>query len=488
MMEIVPIPLDEIEFHPNSFCDRDGRVFRWQGELYRGITHHNATLYRDILGKGIVQTLVDQNFLIDTALTTLSLPGYAMVVKHRALPFVSYVHEWCPEMLKDAALFITDMMIELANHGLTLVDFSTWDMLFEGCRPVFVDFCTINCADFDGDRSWTMFKDDFQSYFIYPLRLMSQGYGHLMRYLLADHTHNLIHPELAALLGYPSLYADLLKRSGWHPKITWRNFPAAIHPLRQRSYWLLRRVLLWIGIDIQVRGCALIQQLRREVDAITLPSCARPADDDLTLPPFQEWTVKQIGVHQSLSKLRPKTVLDIGCGAGWYAHLAASLGSNVVALDWDAHQVGQCYQFARDRSLSILPLVMDICNPSPGQGICNKVIPPAIQRLTCEMVLALGLVHLLVFEQSLTFPQISETLASFAKRWVLVEFISFEDAEIHRQWPEKPIWYSLEHFIETLEQHFSEVTAQSAPVESRVLLLCEHGGYISGHSLLQRHA
>ena len=41
-MRHVEIPFEEIHFHPTSFCDTDGRVFWWKGELYRGITENYA--------------------------------------------------------------------------------------------------------------------------------------------------------------------------------------------------------------------------------------------------------------------------------------------------------------------------------------------------------------------------------------------------------------------------------------------------------------
>jgi SAM-dependent methyltransferase len=472
LMETVPIPLDEIAFHPLSFCDRDGRVFWWRGVLYRGITPPKATFYQDILNKGIAQSLTQQNFLIDTTLTPFTLPGYPLIIQHRVVPFVSYANEWCPEMLLDTALMILDMMAELTNHHLTLVGFSTWDLLFDNFRPVYVDFCTIDRADFDGNCTWNVFKDDFHTYLIYPLQLMAQGYGNLARWLLADYEHNIIHPEFATLMGRPSLYAEL-NHLPYQQSLSWRTLPAAIGPIAWRGTRYLKRSLRSIGIEMEPRGRDLLRHLRHAVDRITLPKISTSSNGSLTLSPASTWSLKQQTVHQVLSELRPTTVLDMGCHEGWYARLAASLGSQVVALDRDDRQVALCYQRAKEQALPILSLVMDIRYPSPGQGVCNQALAPALKRLPCELVLALGLVHLLVFEQHLVFEQICETLAAFSKSWVLVEFIVAQDPEVYPRWSDIPDWYSLETFRDSLQRYFKRIDRVTSYGEYRTLLLCQ---------------
>jgi SAM-dependent methyltransferase len=475
LMETEPIPLAEIAFHPLSFCDRDGRVFWWRGELYRGITPAKAMFYKEILENGIVQDLTQRNFLVDTTLTPFTLPGYPLIIKHRVVPFVSYANEWCPEMLRDTALFILDMMLELATHHLTLVGFSTWDLLFDGFRPLYVDFCTIDRADFDGNRAWHLFKDDFHTYLIYPLRLMAQGYGNLARWLLADYEHNVIHPEFAVLLGYPSLYAELNHQSPQWRSLSWRTLPAAIAPIARRGTRFLRRSLQYIGFDTERRGQDLLHDLRREVERISLPRIASPPDNTFSasLVPSSTWTLKQQTVHQVLSDLQPMTVLDLGSGHGWYSQLAASLGNQVVAIDRDDRLVATCYQRAKEQGLPILSLVMDIRYPSPGQGICNNVIAPALKRLSCDLVLALGLVHLLVFEQHLVFEQIYETLAAFSKSWVLVEFVSGTDPEVYPRWPDCPAWYTFETFRDGLRRYFQKVDLLTSHSQYRTLMLCQ---------------
>ena len=220
-----------------------------------------------------------------------------------------------------------------------------------------------------------------------------------------------------------------------------------------------------------------MRQLRHELVSIAQPpGSTKPIGDEncfLPLTPAENWTSKHRSVHKVLTDLCPATVLDLGSGPGWYSQLAASLGSSVVAVDVDDRRVAYCYQEARKKDLSILPLVMDIRYPSPGHGTCNQVIAPALQRLPCEMVLALSLVDLLIFDQNLTFEQMCQTFAAFAKKWLLVEFADCEDSEVRQRWSKWRSWYTRENFLDALHKQFRRISTIPSHPASRVLLLCE---------------
>jgi len=92
------------------------------------------------------------------------------------------------------------------------------------------------------------------------------------------------------------------------------------------------------------------------------------------------------------------------------------------------------------------------------------------------MVLALGLVHLLVFKYYVPFEQIVETLATFARRWLLVEFISREDGEVRNLWWDWLSWYTLDQFQAVLGRYFNNITILPSHPQRRILLLCEKSG------------
>jgi hypothetical protein len=116
---------------------------------------------------------------------------------------------------------------------------------------------------------------------------------------------------------------------------------------------------------------------------------------------------------------------------------------------------------------------MDFSNPSPGYGLCNEWFLPASQRFKCDLVLALALVHHLVFKTQLRFEQIVAGLGSFVGRALLVEFISPDDRFAGEWVTSEHDWYTQENFEKVLRQSFRKITRYPSNVETRVLLLCE---------------
>lgn len=455
------IPPEEIDFHPLSFCDSGGRVFWWRGALYRGIRPRRASFYETLFEKGVIKRLIEDQYLVETELADLTVADFPVVLKHRPIRFVSYANEWCPEMLRAAGRFLSDLMSVLIPQGLMLSSANPWSLLFEGCRPLLVDLCDIVSVD-DGKKGvWERFQEEFEIDFAQPLRLMAQGHGHVARWILTDYERKEIRTQFAELMGYrrpqsPSrmAYDTVIRMAG-------RVLPARVRPAVAVPARLQEKML---------RG---VRKLRVELERIPLPlrKPGRPGDEtDASLPltPAAGWTRKQQTVYEVLSDLRPATLLDVGSGQGWYSRLAASLGSEVVALDADEGRVGECYRAAVDQNLPILPLVMNVRYPSPGYGIANTMIGAATQRLGCEMVLALSLVHQLAIEQLVPLEQIGEAVASFSRRWVLIEFVPPDESNAKAR-----AGYIREDLVRALERSCRVVRIMPSHPEPRALILCE---------------
>ena len=65
--------------------------------------------------------------------------GWAALLRHERIPFVSYPYEWPFSMLKDAALLQLELLRRALGEGLTLKDASPYNVQWRGARPVFVD-------------------------------------------------------------------------------------------------------------------------------------------------------------------------------------------------------------------------------------------------------------------------------------------------------------------------------------------------------------
>jgi SAM-dependent methyltransferase len=494
------ITKSDIVFHSSSGGDWNGRLFEWNGEIHRAIGSCYVNTLEKLFAEQVIQGLIDKGLLVQTELASLQLEDYPMVVKHHRIPFVSYAGEWSASALKDVALLIIDLEIELAQIGFSIHDVNPWNVLFEGTKPVFVDLGAImpleNTRIWSSPRAYPYFPayEQFCQLILYPLYLISWGYGRIARSLLLDY-RGVSKIELLKLS--PRLSHQLqafprqptFKRQLKATKQTVVDTLKSVIPVSIRSQikqQLASPQSTTSSTRVDVPSCDLSSRLkflrscRQEIEAINTDLTSEWAgyykafhvDDVPSFEVNDSWTIKNLNVLKILTELRPDSVLDIGSNTGWYSQLAAKKGSNVISFDTDDACVDQLYRQAKRNYLPILPLLMDFRSPSPGYGPCNRWLLPATERLACDLVLVLAVVHHLVSKQYLNFEQIAQTLSLFSKKWVLVEFMPPDDEWV-RDWltPEFS-WYTLENFMSSLHRHFSQIEILESYPSPRKLLLC----------------
>lgn len=455
---------DEIDFHPASRQDEAGRLFRWRGELLRGISASSEAFLADFVQSDAMQKLVRAKLLVETEITSYTTEGFPTVLRHRPLPFVSYPFEWSGPMLKAAALVVIDLAIALLDMDLMLKDAHLWNVLFDGPSPIWIDLPSI--VPRAGLEQWPA-AAEFQDECVYPLMLMAQNRPSLGRWLLAQ-DNGVPHTELEALDRRRSLGSGLVQRA-------WRRLSprsrdrlrSALRPRRGRGSKKETKRPASFSFPAQ------LAELKANVTAIPIV-LSRLDEICPTAEPARGWNAKQCRVQEILSRTKPRTVLDIGSGTGWFSELAAHFAEHVVAFDLDAKAVAQVFTRAQARQLSILPLVMDFTRPTPGCGLASHSHIAAFERFPCEMVFLLGVLHELIFKyRRLGMDEICDGLAAFSQRGVVVEFIPGDDPEVAEF---QSAWfadYTLENFTRSLRRHFPRIeTFPSAPA-SRTLIFGE---------------
>jgi len=497
------IASSEITFHPHSIIDSKLRLFWWKGNLYRGIGTEEAVFITKLFKDGLIQKLIEQELLIESEVIPLEIDGFDMVVSHRTLPFTSYSIEWCPAMVKDAVLTLLEFGIEVAKHGFALEDAHLGNVLFDGYKPIFIDLGSIKPFDkrvhYFRWESW----NEFLQYSLYPLILMSQGKDKVARLLMFDQEGISISNLLlltrragrSVQLPNPPIIVRLqlgLMQVLRPPYLDWlRNklssiqaiFTKQSHELQPESEVIESRkpqpqseLLEKIRQKTYLK---LLEETREYVKRIKLHSfptkSLNPSESSILSLVIQDaWTAKQMAVYKCLTELKPSSVLDIGCRTGWYSKLAAFSGSQVVAFDKNPDCITQLYYDAHEKKLPILPLVMDFTQLTPAYGLSSYRYMAATERFQCEMVLALGLVHHIVYEQKPPqFDHIVQGLALLSNRWLIVEFVPLEDLQMIRFRSLRHSWYTLENFLTALRKRFSSIHTMPSHPESRVLLVCE---------------
>jgi hypothetical protein len=409
------LPGNDVRFLSSASPLHGARLFQWEGEFYRAIRPAHTDLFRKLLREGVLEDLAAKGLLISSEEAPLQMEGYGLILKHPRIPCVTYPFEWPAQALRDAALQHVRLNLELARYELICQDAHPRNIVFDGTNPVFVDLGSIvplSATNPDGAMA------EFNGRFYYPLRLMERGQRHLARCLLSDLTHWITDREFTAISG-------------------WRSPFGALRALQRMGQRLKRSAYKRLGRPASARDhIAVWRRAERAISSVRLHSPNGFWTDYYknTPPLATPDTLKERTVADVLERLKPKQLLDIGCNAGRYSRLAASLGARVAACDADEGCVDQLYSDAKLRQLPLTAFLMNIRIPVPSHGWSGRQFPSAMERLRSDCVLALAVAHHLVFSQMADLEIVIDALCRFTRRDLVVEFISRDDQFVSRWW------------------------------------------------------
>ena len=429
------IPLEEIEWNLSSAADPVGRIFLWNGGIYRAIRASATPFVEELFKKGVLDRLAASGLMIESEIVPLSVAGFGLVLRHRRIRFPSYPFEWCGEMFRDAALLIWELDEELRAAGLELKDAHPWNVMFDDWRPRFIDIGSIRPAS--PTNRWGRYQE-FSLYAATPLYAMAAGKGDEVRELLRfELSHSAFPQKVLRLLPWQRrLYA------AWDARFAANRFKR-------------------VGRNLQ--------SLRFRHRTTEWSTYGEPDDYFLPFEPSPGWLEKQKNVYELLTRLRPTSVADIGCNNGWFAELAARQHIHVLAADLDEPSISELHTRARSRSLAIHAVLLDFVRATAS----NITWPAAADRFRSDMVLALALVHHLVFKNFLNFDVIARELSCYTERWLLVEFVPAHDPHLI-SWPlDRAEWYNLDSFCRALGRFFNKIEVLESAPAPRKLVLCE---------------
>jgi ribosomal protein L11 methylase PrmA len=177
-------------------------------------------------------------------------------------------------------------------------------------------------------------------------------------------------------------------------------------------------------------------------------------------------------VRELIERARPRTVWDLGANTGHFSRMAAECGASTIAFDFDPACIDKAYRDAQARDETrLLPLVLDLFNPSPASGWMNRERSSIFERSRPEMVMALALIHHLAFVGNQPMENIAEFFRGLAP-WLLIEFVPESDPQV-RLLAEQRAGIHHEYTRETFEQCFGKhfLIIASEPVTERGRLL-----------------
>lgn len=374
----------------------------------------SGLLDRDLdLGEIVESAEVGQ---VDRGAMDLLPQGSAAVLHHRRIPFVSYPYEWPFEMLRDAARLQLDLMLAALSEGLVLKDATPFNVQWRGVRPVFVDIGSFE--PYEEGQPWLGYRQ-FCMQFLYPLML--RAYRDVtFHQVLRGSPDGLSPGDFNRLLSFRDRFRRGVLKHVW--------LHARLEKSQAAAGGEVRGELKRAGFNAELVR-ANVRSLRKLVDKVSWTSESTVWTSYSKVNEYRSVDVaaKREFVERAASDRRWGLVWDLGCNDGSYTRIAAEHADYALAIDGDETLINTLFEDLREReSERILPLVLDLTNPSPNLGWRGAERSSLEGRGKPDLVLALALVHHLAIAGSIPPESILAWLRSL-DACVVVEFVTLED-------------------------------------------------------------
>lgn len=405
-----------------SFRDPSGFIFWHNGTVYRQINQRYAADFSQLHASGLYDNLVKRGLLL--AHTEVDLPPPDPQQAHRIIQpqqllFFSYPYEWCFSQLQDAA-FATLRIQKLALQArMSLKDASAYNIQFVHGRPTLID--TLSFERYVEGQPWVAYRQ-FCQHFLAPLALMA-GRDVRLGQLLRVHLDGVPLDLASTLLPWRTRFSfGLLSHIHSHARAQQKYADAAVSPPASGRQ-LGRTALLGIIDSLE----STVKKLRWQPKGTEWVGyyAATNYTDAATAE-------KLALVGRLIAQVAPQTVWDLGANTGRYSRLASAAGAETVAFDIDPAAVEVNYrQVKAAGETNLLPLVLDLTNPSPALGWGNAERPSLLGRAHADLVLALALIHHLAIGNNVPLPLAADFFARLAPN-LIIEFVPKSDSQVQR--------------------------------------------------------
>jgi hypothetical protein len=448
-----------------SFRDPSGHLFMREGKILRQINASYQDHYQTLMQSGLYAALVGKGWLIShqELEETTESPAF-LIIEPEQIPYISYPYEWCFSQIKDAAILTLNIQLEALKYGMFLKDASAYNVQFLRGKPVFID--SLSFETYQEGTPWVAYRQ-FCQHFLAPLALIARC------------DYRLLHLLRAYIDGIPlDLASQLL------PAKSWFNYSLLAHiHLHSRTQKHFENTG---QEDQQAAAPPKMDKLRVEGLVSSLLSAVQAQQwksVDTEWGSYYEDTnyLDQAMLHkeklvreylESYGTGPSGIAADFGANTGKFSRIAASCGFYVLSHDVDEVAVEKNYREASEKGdESMLPLMLDLTNPSPGLGWASTERTAFVQRQRVDVGMALAIVHHIAISNNVPLESIAQLLATLC-RSLIIEFVPKSDSQVIRLlatrediFPD----YNKEGFEQAFSQYFNIEKAVEVESSERTL-------------------
>ena len=449
-----------------SFRDPSGFLFTAGGALYRQVNHVYAENYDCLMESGLYAKLVKAGLLIphqEVEQAWAEKEAAYRVLQPELTPFISYPYEWSFSQYKDAALATLSIQKRALKAGMSLKDASAYNIQFVHGKPVLID--TLSFEAYQEGQPWVAYKQ-FCQHFLAPLALMvlkDVRLSQLMRVYIDGVPLDLASQMLPV---FTRLNFGLLTHIHIHAGAQKRYADAEIDQAKARG-----------GISKQAM-VGLIESLQATIKKLKWKAGETEWGNyyDITNYSDTAFEHKKEVIAEWVERVKPDLAWDLGANNGEFSRIASEAGIYTVSADIDPTAVEQNYRrLRREKERNLLPLVLDLTNPSPALGWANRERDSFGQRGPVDMVFALALIHHLAISNNVPLPQVAEYFASVGQ-WLVIEFIPKSDSQVQKLLRSREDifdQYTKEGFEQAFEMYYRIQEVMPIEESKRILYLLQ---------------
>lgn len=447
-----------------SFRDPNGFVFSSEGVLYRQINQSYAADYACLMESGLYDKLVKAGLLVAHAETQnppLRPDNAYKIIQPERVPFISYPYEWSFGFLRSAALATLSIQKRALKHGMSLKDASAYNIQLVNGKPALID--TLSFETYRKNEPWTAYRQ-FCQHFLAPLALMAHSDIRLNQ-LLRVYIDGVPLDLASRLLPFRTkLDGGLL-------------IHIHIHARAQQQYAGKAPKTSQIRAGMSKEALAgLIESLEKAVKKLKWQPAGTEWGDyyDITNYSDTAFLQKKNTISEWVEKVNPTSVWDLGANDGSFSRLASEKGIHTVAFDIDPAAVEKNYrQVLAKKEKNLLPLLLDLTNPSPAIGWHNHERDTIFERGPADMVFALALIHHLAISNNVPLSMLADFFAETGQ-WLVIEFVPKSDTQVQKLLQSRlDIFpnYTLEGFESAFSKRFELVEKSHIQESERFLYL-----------------
>jgi hypothetical protein len=458
-----------------SLVDPVGVLYEGNGYFYRAIHRDSEGLVRAVMESGLVEQLIAEDLFPETRISSEQIDGFDLVLEHKKVGIPTYPFEWSPEMLRAAGLCLTRVNDVCNEYGYELKDAHPYNIVLDGCNPVFVDFGSIQLISERKRSDWTG-ASEFERTFRFPLYFYAKGAISLFQnaFLVPGKSY-----EYSDYLAFRFPWMRLLPANSFRFMTrvfqAYKRFACLDFKELGRRWVPWKRSVLetlqWLGLIPLRRQSS--NSLGRKLSKLTLfkPSMWAAYHEDagfMDNPAKFRNDERFRYVLELVKKAGPSHVTELACNQGILAEHIAQLDSveQVICCDYDEQAIDSLFVRYRQQAKRLNPLVLDFMLPK-----CTALTKRVEDRIRGDMVIALAVTHHLTLTQGFSFDSVFKSIARYTCRYAIADFmpLGLWDGTYAPPLPEQ---YSEDEFRNALQPYFN-VIEKSQVQSNRIVYFLE---------------